>query len=317
MTIVRLLVVLIAGAFVCGCQRNCEIFEPHISYYPNACLLESRPSAFHGLSHVEGHTDWGKEMRAGYAFTAEQDYYRAITSFKRALVFLPAEFKARKLQLQYAIVQAYYLGCKYESAIEAFEASDLCFTQKDFPAHRDLLILLYDIYMHEECQVKACEIMKILQADFPEDAESITLSSAFGKADFPATLEIAARRPDADDFSSFIGEYHCLAKSGRRAELYQAVLPGAGYYYVGQKKAAVTSFLVNALFTWAAYRFFERGYPAAGAITASLEAGWYLGGINGARLAANEYNLAVYEANGREFMRSRNLFPILMINTSF
>lgn len=317
MPMIRLLSVLFLGSLLCGCQRTCEDFEPHINYYPTACLLESRSSAFHGLSPAEGHTDWGKEMRTGYAFIAEQDYYRAISSFKRALVFLPVDHKAQKLQLQYGIVQAYYLGCKYDSAIEAFEASDLCFSQKDFPAHRDLLIMLYDCYVQDEREGKACEILAILQADFPEDADRISLSSAFGKADFPTILEVASRRPDAADFHSFIGEYSCLAKSENRAQLYQTLLPGAGYYYVGQKKAAVTSFLVNALFMWASYRFFERGYPAAGAITASLEAGWYFGGINGARLAAREYNLAVYETNGREFMRCRNLFPILMINTSF
>ena len=95
------------------------------------------------------------------------------------------------------------------------------------------------------------------------------------------------------------------------------LLPGAGYYYVGQKKAALTAFVINSLFTAAAYQFFAKGYPAAGFITLSFEAGWYFGGINGAGLAAKEYNERLYEVKAKDFMLKERLFPLLTFETSF
>jgi hypothetical protein len=256
-------------------------------------------------------------MRVAYAFVFEQDYYRAITSFKRALVFLPADHYARKQQIEYGIVQSYYLGHKYASAIEAFEASSLSIHNEKFPAFRELLIMLYECYRHEELCDRQAAILGELERHFPGDAQNVQLSTALRGADFPAVVAFAEGHPAHGDVHRFLYEFECAAKSERRAQLAQAILPGSGYYYVGQKKAAVTSFLVNALFLWASYRFFERGYPAAGMITASLEAGWYFGGINGARLAAQEFNQELYELNGREFMRRHQLFPVLMVGTNF
>jgi hypothetical protein len=111
--------------------------------------------------------------------------------------------------------------------------------------------------------------------------------------------------------------YEQFTKSPSKARTLNAILPGAGYAYVGQKRSAVTSFLINALFTAAAYQFFSRGYTAAGAITASLEMGWYFGGINGAGIEANEYNARIFEGVGRKMLTDHTCFPVLMFETSF
>lgn len=101
------------------------------------------------------------------------------------------------------------------------------------------------------------------------------------------------------------------------ARLLNALLPGAGYYYVGQKNTALTSFCLNVLFTAAAYRFFDQGDTAAGIIATSLELGWYIGGINGAGMAAIELN----EKNWRNFceerMEKEKVWPIFEVQTQF
>ncbi len=307
----------LAALTLCGCYKQGSHFEPNITFVPTPCLLESRESAFEGLSADERRSDWGKELRAAYAFVYEQDYYRAITSFKRALVFLPAEMVDRRQQMEYGIVSAYFLGGKHLSAIEAFEASSLSICNPDFPAQRELLILLYTAYGHEEQCDRQAAVLQQLTVDFPKDAHDLELGSALATADFPKVIGLAEGHLAKRDVHCFLSEYAHAAKSPVKAQIYQAILPGAGYYYVGQKKAAITSLLVNGLFIWATQRFFEKGYPAAGIITASLEAGWYFGGINGARLAADEFNQAVYELNGREFMRRHQFFPVLMFSTNF
>jgi tetratricopeptide (TPR) repeat protein len=311
------LIYISAALLCCGCQRTCEKFEPNITFYPNPAILECRESAFPPLNKDERLTEWGKQLRLAYAFGNDQDYYRSITAFKSALVFLPPRLNERKWQIEYGIVQSYYLGCKFQDAIEYFEASTLLNCSKEFSPYRDLLIMLYDAYLQCDYFEKACNVLTVINNEYPELANDLELSTAFKEADFVSIEELAPKRKDESDIREFIDEYLCVMKSEQKAQLYQALLPGAGYYYVGQKSAARTSLIINALFTWAAYQFFEKGYYAAGVITASLEAGWYFGGINGARLAAKEYNERVYGLNGQAFMKSHNYFPILMIETRF
>lgn len=300
-----------------GCQKYCDEFNPDLSYFPNPCVLQSRPSAFEPLTSAEGHRDWGKELRIGYAFADEQDYYRAITAFKRTLVLLPPKERARQEQVHYAIFQSYYFAYKYQDAVEAFEAGPLQNVSKEFPAFKDLLIMLYDCYQKVGNETKACRILSLIESECPCEASALKLSKAFLEADFCAISETAECTPYKEDVDNLLCEYCWVAKSPQLARRYQALLPGAGYYYVGLKDTALTSLLLNTFFIWAAYSFFDNGNIAAGVITTSLEAGWYFGGINGAGIAAREYNERLYEFNGREFMRSHRLFPILMVETSF
>lgn len=302
---------------VCGCQKYCDEFAPQLNYFPNPCVVQSRPSAFEPLSNEERRSDWGKELRIGYAFVDEQDYYRAITSFKRSLVLLPPKERSRREQVHYDIFLCYYLAYKFQEAVEAFEGSPLENVSNQFPAFRDLLISLYDCYQKVGDETKACKILSILENECPNEASSLKLSTAFLDADFSAIRETAGCTPHREEVDLLLFEYYLASKSPERARLYQALLPGAGYYYVGLKNTALTSLMLNGLFIWAASSFFNNGNIAAGVLTLSLETGWYFGGINGAGIAAKEFNERLYELNGREFMRSRSLFPILMLETSF
>jgi tetratricopeptide (TPR) repeat protein len=301
-----------------ACQKVVDEFEPNIVYFPNPVVVAALPTAFPSLSPAECRADWGKELRVGYSCAKEQDYYRAITAFKRALVFLPPTLRDRKMQIEYGIFHAYYLAYKYQDAIETYEGSSLIFAQQDsFPAYRDLLVQMWESYRKIGEDQKAENAMLLLQEYFPCDAAKLELSKAVIDADFPAVINAADAFPEHADLNALLDDYMHLAKSPAQARFYQTVLPGAGFYYVGQKKAAFTSFVINALFIWAAYRFFETGNIAAGIVTASLESGWYLGGINGAGLAATEFNERLYHTQGRDYLRQKALFPILMISTSF
>lgn len=313
----KILLILLTLA-AASCQRT---FDDDISvqldYFPHPYVIQGRPSAFSELSEAENSYDWGKELRIAIVFAKEQDYYRAITSFKRALILIPATDLSRNRQIQYAIIQCYYFAYKYEEAIETFEKSDLQYVSIEFPAFRDLLIILYDCYQKIDCPDKANSVLQLIQEHYPCEAENLELSTAFMDVNLSALSDFSERTFDEKNIQPFLFDYSLAAKSPERARLYQTLLPGAGYYYVGQKSTAVTSFLLNTLFIWAAYTFFKNGNTAAGLLTTSLETGWYFGGINGAGIAAREYNERLYEVNAREIMRQRGLFPILMIQTSF
>lgn len=302
------------GSLGTGCQPVECLFEPTIEYYPNPVVIQARPSAFEPLSSKECRRDWGKELLIAQDFAKEQDYYRAITAYKRALFLMPMHEKHRQSEVEFSIIQAYYFGYKYAEAIEAFEKSSLLFASPDFPALQDLLTMVYECYIQIDKCEKGENVLKHLEKINSERAEKLKAYGAIKKSDL-CTLD-SIEDPQGV-YCTFINNYYSEEKSIETAQFYNAILPGAGYLYVGQKNTALTSFLINALFIGAAYQFFDRGYPAAGLITTSLETGWYFGGIYGAGLAAREYNQHIYEKSAENTMVENRIFPILMLQTTF
>jgi hypothetical protein len=111
--------------------------------------------------------------------------------------------------------------------------------------------------------------------------------------------------------------YNKEKKSISKAQTLNAILPGMGYLYVGQKQSALTATLLNGLFIAAATHFFLHGHNSAGIIFSSFEAGWYFGGIYGAGEAAKLYNERVYEGKALTTLNQNKLFPIFMLNYGF
>lgn len=304
-------------AILCGgCQSNHCSLEPVICYTPQQRLVERLPSPFAPLSKDEISQEWGKELYIGRSFACEMDLYRAITCFKRSLFLLPSQ-ASRKREIEYDLFLAYYMGKKYQEAIDIFDAAGLLDIPMDFPALSELLIALYDSYQQVDQPEKAYKILCLIASIDEQKSKALILQSAVFDTNFPLIKEIAPTIPAGETISSFIDEFQFNAKSIKKARQLNAVFPGAGYYYVGQKKTALTSFLINTLFIAATYQLFDRGYIAAGIITASLEAGWYFGGINGAGLEAKEFNERLYENLGKEALIQERLFPVLMFNKGF
>lgn len=315
----RTIILLIGAAFITGCSPCSYVLEPCISYIPQEPYIASLPSSFPPQSIKEEKSDWGKELLIGQEFACELDLYRAITAFKRARILLPDDTaRMRALQADYGIFLSYYLGGKYEDAVNTFECSDLAEISSHFPAVRELLLALFDSYMHTDHYTKAFRILELIDA-MDEDA-GIRLRMG----DSIIIGDLCAAEGSAEclcDGSEAVDEFFCrYAKeklSVRKAQVLNAVLPGAGYLYAGQHKAAATSLVINTLFIAAAYQFFQHGMWGAGLITTSLELGWYIGGINGAGLAAKQYNECLYNTYGKEAMVKGRLFPVLLFQTAF
>lgn len=294
-----------------GCVVSNVPFSPTIAYYPSERVVEGLPSPFPPLTLDEKMEEWGKELYLGLQFAKEFDLYRAITCYKRALFTAPQE---KVFEIEYHLIEAYYFGRKHEQVIEIYEAGSLGEITLNDPGIHELLLMLYDSYQALDQCAKAYRIQALIQSLEPDLEENLQEYNAIANADFCALEELQVRDPD---LSCFLSDYQTLKKSVRTAQTLNALLPGAGYYYVGQRKTALTALIVNALFTYAAYQFFDRGYTAAGLITTSLEMGWYLGGINGAGLAAQEINESTYSTLGKDFLIKKRLFPVLMFNYAF
>ena len=300
-----------------SCQPQACLLEPHISYTPPLRFIESLPSAFTCLSTEERQQDWAKEYQIGIVFARELDLYRAITAFKRSLILFDGSDSLRRQQIEYCIILSYYLGKKYGGVIESFEESSLTDATPAFPAFKNMLLMLYEAYSNLNLEEKAQAVFLIIEKFSPETAENLEISDAILQGDLATLAGQIPLRCDQESLDEFIATYSLQKKSVRRAQVLNGLLPGAGYLYVGQKKTALTSFLINAVFTLAAYQFYHRGYIAAGIVATSLEYGWYVGGINGAGLAAKEYNESLYNATGKALMAQNRLFPVLMFETAF
>lgn len=301
-----------------ACQRCSDELDPVIRYDPPKAYIDHLPPAlFPELTEMDLRQTWGKEFYIGQVFAREYDFYRAITAFKRALILIPDEKIERRLQIEYEVVLCYYLANKYAEAIEAFESGRLFQITHEFPAFHEVSLILFDCYEKTQQPEKACAILNLINQVNPEEAQTLELGTALSHADFKAIQQLSFGLPSESAVQDFVCDFKKNSKSMQRAQFLNAVLPGAGYLYIGQSKSALTSFLLNGLFIAAAYQFFHRGDIAAGIITTSFELGWYLGGINGVGIEARQYNRYLYQTKAEQLMIKEGLFPVLLFQAAF
>lgn len=302
--------------FCCGsCYKVSDQICPRVSYEVQDEHFRNLKNPFPPLNASEASSDWGREMIIAKAFADELDLYRAISTYKRAKILTPEA--SRKLEIDYEILLCYFLAKRYDEAIEAFDHSGLAHVDKNFPAYHDLLLILYECY-GELCQDEKQErILELLQKSYPETAEKIRVSRAIRTGNIPEIQQFAAGFPQDSYLDRMLGQYESEKKSVATAQALNAIMPGAGYLYIGQKRSALTAFLLNGLFITAAVEFFLHNHVAAGIITASFEAGWYFGGIYGAGEEAKYYNERIYERHATQVLNDHKLFPVLMIEYGF
>jgi tetratricopeptide (TPR) repeat protein len=298
-----------------SCFRVGEKIEPQVSYTATDSYLKSLPSSFPALSQQEKKEPWGTEYLIAKHFAKELDLYRAITNYKRALILLDDPASSRYSEIEYDILLSYYLGKRYSDAIHFYTHSGLVEMGPDFPAYHDMLVILYESYLKENDTQKAGAVFYLIAQNFPETAKKIKISTALTAGDIEY-LEKSKFSHDPE-IDSMLKTFYAHKKSVHKAQLLNACIPGAGYWYVGQKQSAMTAFLLNGLFIYAAIAFFDRGFTAAGIITLSFEAGWYFGGIYGAGEAAKLFNERLYERMAHPYLSQKNLFPVLMLKKSF
>jgi hypothetical protein len=301
----------------CSKSQTPEL-KPNISYQVSDWRVQSMPSPFPPLSEEESKEEWAKEYRIGVALAKELDLYRAVTAFKRALILSVNPPKERKLQMEYYMVLSYYLGHRYEDVISSFQRSSLMDMPKDFPVFRDLLVMLHESYQKTHDKEKSMQILHLLENEDNEIASKIKLGNAIAEGNIASIEPISnvsfLARSQSKELVDF---YEKHKKSPTTAKALNAFIPGAGYWYVGQKQTAITSLLLNLTTTAAATYFYLDGNIPAGILMTSFEAGWYFGGIIGAGMAANTYNERLYETNAYRVMQKNDLFPVLSLRYAF
>jgi len=300
-----------------SCARVPHGIDPQVNYTVHQRYLDQLPSPFPPLGALEKSTDWGKEYLIGIKLARSLDFYRAITAFRRAEILIPEGETSRKIEMQYEILLCYFIGRRYSEVDTAYMQSGLSKVGPDFPAFHDLLLILYDTYEQLCDYDKTCYILQLIETHYPGSYETLALSSALRRGDLDTLCQFTQLQTERPYLDDFLACYEQNKKSQTTASVLNAVLPGAGYLYVGQKQTAVTAFLMNGLFIASSVYFYKNGPLAAAIITTGFELGWYVGGIQGASYQAKFYNERLYETNATPMMNREKLFPIYMLNYSF
>lgn len=299
-----------------SCYRVPDRIDPQVSYPIQDLHFQRLASAFKPLSEEERESAWGKEYIIARAFAEELDLYRAVSTYKRAEILIDPK-NPRKLEVEYDILLCYFLAKKYDSVVESFEKTDLARVDKTFPAYQDLLLILYESYREMDNTEKERKTVELIKKSFPETSEELKISTAIRTGDLAMVDNFACGFSDDSYLDNLLDYYARNKKSVAAAQGLNALIPGAGYLYIGQKKSALTAFLLNGLFITAAVQFFRHNHIAAGIITTGFEAGWYFGGIYGAGEEAKFYNERLYERAASVVLNEYKLFPALMLNHAF
>jgi tetratricopeptide (TPR) repeat protein len=161
-----------------SCYKVPDKLEPQISYMVQDKYIRSLHANFPSLDAHELAQEWGKEYYIGIAFAKKLDLYRAVTAFKRSEILIPDHLYHRKQEVEYFIILSYYLGKRFEEAIDAFDESDLTIIDTKFPTYHDLLVILYECYTHTQQKEKARNILTLLRHHYPDTAKELELSTA-------------------------------------------------------------------------------------------------------------------------------------------
>ena len=281
-----------------GCTRTPEPAPP-LTLIPPITHTKHLPSC---CPPPEGSAPWIQEWRIGQAFGREGDFYRAITAFKRALILLPSEEERHRLYLQYDILLSYAMGGRWQDALDYYRQSDLNQASLTFTCRRDLLLLLQEIFLQTGEEEASVAIDPLLP----------TPDQEVNKISRPLEL----RRWQDVSLPTFRDSFATYRKDPQKAAMLQ-IFPGAGYLYVGQPKAALTSLFVNALSIWATISLAQHHQVAAACLVGTLEVGWYFGGIHGAALAAHQWNDRLGEQLGRPCLTQERYAPLFRLEYFF
>ncbi len=227
------------------------------------------------------------------SLAAEEDYYRAITEYKRFLHSTPNDYQAAYAQL--AIAKSLIAGQRWIQADLALEKvwiiypdsneaetakrlhAEAAYNRGDFEAARSRYETLKNNSLIGANRAAHYKIgLSQLQQNMPEEARS-----SFSK--LPASLN--------QKLSLSLDEYQQLTqKSPQLAGSLSAILPGAGQLYTERPRQAGMAFALNAAFIYGAVEAWDNENYAIAGILSLFEIGWYGGNIYNAMNNAHKYN---------------------------
>lgn len=246
------------------------------------------------------------QLKLAGAFIEQGEYYRAVTELKRLAILFPDS--PHRTRAYYGEALANYLGERYEEAAAgAFQLSRSA-TRTDPYGYSANLLQSLAHWRQEQQGMALAALNEASKEPPPGEGERLACMKAVYLVDMGNPP--AAKRELELHLAEYPGSANAQAglmalegfedmeqKSPALAGTLSAVLPGAGYAYVGRWGDASAAFILNVLFAAATYELLEDDQYAAGYLVGAIGLGFYAGNIYGSVKAAEGFNLKVYRGH--------------------
>ena len=239
------------------------------------------------------------------AFLAEDEYYRAITEYKKFLFLFPDSGKAD--YALFGVGTAYYRGEEYEPAARTFEALLEKYGKGAHAAPSAYFegVSLWKLGRFDRAEAAFDRVAAL------EPASEYAPLSLIGKS----LLSYDARNDPGcrGELARFLENYPQDARAERVrqtialldrnrevprkspavAGVMSAVVPGSGYMYAGRYGDGVVALIVNGLFIAGTVAAIHQESYAVAAIVGGIGLPFYVGNIYGSANAATKWNIGV------------------------
>jgi len=215
----------------------------------------------------------------------QNDYYRAITEYKRQMFLSPDLPTQRKCYL--GLARSYFAGKKW-LALE-----QTCAQARSLKGYQ----------LNEQDALKAVHALALWNLGHNKKAYDLVQGITNNNNN---TLQLKAwtafssgQQQEAEIYFTQAGQnqnatnvknYHYKEKSPLLAGTLSALIPGAGQYYTGNNSAALGAFFVNALLIASTIEAFDEDQEILGTGLGLLALGFYSGNIYGAINFAHKHN---------------------------
>ncbi|MDA8773775.1 hypothetical protein N9N03_01450 [Chlamydiia bacterium] len=305
----RIFLSLVTGILLTGCV---SVHKARHTPSPEKRILNIDKPSFNHLKSTRQPHDLN--MFFGSSFAHDADYYRAITSYRKARYL--SQDPNKIIECDYNILLSYYLAGQYNAALTHYFSSSLPKNSEHNYA-RDSAIILYDSSQYVGNQALANQSIEYLNNTDPHAFYQMSVYNAFLTQDIEYAKTLSSSQSTLyKEFDGFLDTYNKIKYNPDHAARL-ALFPGVGYMYLNQRSSAFTSVVVNALFIWATKELYDQEMYAATALCASLEFGWYFGGIIGSRIAAEEKNNVIYNNMLDQFISDNQLYPTNLLKHVF
>lgn len=242
----------------------------------------------------------GADKQFGFAESlfGQEDYFRAITEYKRFLFLFPEDTRTERAYLR--IAESYFRAKRWLEAVSALDEFMQRYPRSSLFDEAVYLKGLSQKNMKNYDQALST-FERLIKEGSPAYRDRAVYQRALifvEKEDWKRAIEsfgAISRKsdlfPSAQIFAQGLGKIDAIPhKDPVIAGSLAAVLPGAGHLYTERPTDAAVAFVLNAAFIWAAYELFDRGEYVTGGVVTFFEIGWYGGNIYSAVSSAHKYN---------------------------
>lgn len=280
-------------------------------------------------------------LRLADAFADEQDYYRAITEYKKVLFFFPDYEKLEWVHFQ--IGKMYYEGGRYAQAKhELLPLTDSRDSYLSFLAHNYIALAYYENTEYANAERLFGDLRKLdAGAVYATDYTIYMSMAASGNRKFGEALDRMREAEKLRKESQTPGAHAGLAepryqqffetalplleKAARLSEknplwaaTLSALFPGGGHLLLGEWDTGIVSLSLVGGAAFLAYDGFVRESAVQSILFTTFATGAYIGQIYSGYRAARKYNAQLGDAEFRELNRHfRSLNVALQFQTRY